>query len=62
MIKDYMTKDQVYDELENLRDEIKEEIEEELTPMFEDMATEIAEENVATCESSLLTAFSSSTQ
>ena len=38
MIKDYMTKDQVYDELENLRDEIKEEMEEELTPMFEDMA------------------------
>jgi siderophore synthetase component len=33
-------------------------MEEELTPMFEDMAVEIAEENVATCESTLLTALS----
>jgi len=54
MIKDYMKADDVYNELDDLRDSLKVEMEDELTPLFEDMTADIVEEAVANCENTLL--------
>ena len=43
MIKDYMKTDDVYNEMDELRDSLKVEMEDELTPVFEDMTAEIVE-------------------
>ena len=54
MVKDFMTKEDVFDELDELREQIKEEMEDEFTPIFEEMTTEIVEERIADCQDNLM--------